>query len=174
MEEGRREAMRRTWTAFAGAAVVVLPLMGALVTGCYDDGDDDDDNPDIEIVAPDPGDRLELEPDDMIATFTIDADDFDLDELGDCIGDPKCGQAVLKIDGDACNAPGYPYNNITTDEAVFGEATMRANFSFCPPERRLGSHQVTISLRREDGSAVMRADGTPAEATIQVTTELDD
>jgi hypothetical protein len=154
-----------------GAALLALPMAVGLAA-CSDD--DDIEDPSVEILSPDPGDTVELESDDMTVSFRIDTDDFDLDEADECAGDLGCGQAVLRIDGDACNAPGLPYNAVTTDDETFGEATLEANFSFCPAAGRLGPHQVTVSLRRADGSPVMRLDGTPAEAMVPVMTEFDD
>ena len=59
--------------------------------------------------------------------------------------------AYLNIDGDACNQPGKPYNNVLAEGRLGQDFVVEALFQYCPPNQRYGTHNVTISLRKPDG-----------------------
>jgi hypothetical protein len=138
--------------------VVVLAGV-ALVAGC-----DQGDEPQLTILDPSAGENVELE-DDMKVDVDLFVRNFDVKEPGKCddANDP-CGQIVLKIDGDTCNAAGTGYNAIRTD----GSSDIDADFALCPEAQRFGTHLITVMLV-PDSTVVRMATG-PVQASVSVVT----
>jgi hypothetical protein len=132
-------------------------------------GCDTDDQPELRILTPPAGEVVSLGSD-MKVRFTISANDFQLKAPGECNGEADCGQAWLNIDGNTCNQPGMPYNAVLGDGGTLGQDFfIEADFSLCPQAQIEGQRQITISLRREDGSLVIGEGDQPVQATTSVT-----
>jgi hypothetical protein len=143
-----------------GCLAFLLTTSSASFLAC-----DDDQGPRLEIINPSAGERVELGSD-MRVDVDIFVRDFDIDTVGKCAGESDpCGQVVLNIDGDACNAPGSPYNSILDHDRT----EIEADFALCPAETRLGNHTITVSLLQQ-GQPATKGSGTVA-ASITVTTE---
>jgi hypothetical protein len=140
--------------------------MGSGLAGCGDSNDD----PGVKIVNPEAGTTTQLGSD-MKVRLTISANDFSIQAQGSCGGDSACGQAYVNIDGNACNQPGRPFNNMLGGGGDLGQDFfVEADFSLCPAARQAGTHTVTVSLHRDDGTAVIGSGGQPAAATISLVT----
>jgi hypothetical protein len=147
--------------------LVVLGGVAALAfLGC-----DSDDDAQLRIVSPTAGETITMG-DDMKVPIVISANDFALKPPTECGTDPQCGVAYLNIDGDACNQPGRPYNNVLSSGSLGQDFVVEALFQYCPPATRFGSHNVTVSLRKPDGSTVIGEGGAPASATISLVTKM--
>lgn len=148
--------------------LVVLGGVAALAfLGC---GDTDED-PQVKIVSPTPGDTITMG-DDMKVPIVITANDFSLKSPTECGTDPRCGMAYLNIDGDACNQPGKPYNNLLADSDFGQDFVIDALFQYCQASTRFGAHNVTVSLRKPDGSTVIGEAGAAASATVSLVTKM--
>jgi hypothetical protein len=156
--------MRRT-TKRGWALGVMVVAFAASPLGCGDS----DDQPQVRIISPNPGATIQLGSD-MKARFTISANDFELKTPTQCTDQTHCGVAYLNIDGDACNQPGKPYNNVLGDGTLGQDFFVDADFSFCPPASRLGQHNVTVSLRNPAGQPVKGEGGSNAQASLSVVT----
>jgi hypothetical protein len=121
-------------------------------------------------VNPEAGSTKELGSD-MKVRLTISANDFESQVTGDCGNDSGCGQAYVNIDGNTCNRPGQAFNNMLGGGGSLGQDFfVEADFSLCPAAQQAGTHIVTVSLHRDDGTAVIGTGGQPASATISIIT----
>jgi hypothetical protein len=145
------------------AGVTALACAG-LTAAC--DGNDD---PQVRIVTPTAGSTVSLGSD-MKVTVAITANDFALKGMGECKGEERCGAAHLQIDGDTCNQPGKPYNNVLGDGDLGQDFVMEALFAHCPANLRAGSHLLTVSLHDDSGRLVIGEGAEPARATISIVT----
>jgi hypothetical protein len=143
-----------------GACLVTIMWLGP--AAC-----DSDEDPQLLIVSPAAGSSHALG-ENMKVQFTISANDFEFKQS--CSGEEDCGVAYLNIDGTACNAPGRQYNNILADGDFGQDFFVDALFEYCPAGQRTGTHNVTVSLRRPDGSMVIGEGGQPAAASISIVT----
>jgi hypothetical protein len=91
---------------------------------------------------------------------------FTLKEPGTCGEDPDCGQVRVLVDGIACNDPQFPFNNLGIASPV------SARLALC--ETPVGRHNLTLELRRDDGSIVRSRDGRYAMDMVEVTTVAGD
>ena len=132
---------------------------------------DTDNTPQLRIVSPAPGAVVSMA-DDMKVPFVISANDFSLKAPQDCGSEARCGVAYLNIDGEACNQPGKPYNNVLADGKLGQDFVVDALFQYCAPTQRYGTHNVTISLRTPDGKPVIGEGAQPAAATISFVTQM--
>ena len=109
---------------------------------------------------------------DMKIPVVISANDFAIKVADRMRHRRRCGVAYLNIDGDACNQPGKPYNNVLADGPLGQDFVVEALFQYCSPTQRFGTHNVTVSLRKPDGSTVIGEGGEPAAATISLVTKM--
>jgi hypothetical protein len=117
----------------------------------------------ITITAPGSGTEIPL-PDDPMASVGV---EFTLTEVrlqgpGTCAGATDCGHILVNVDGDDCDIPPDPWNNITASSPA------TAMMAHCPSP--VGQHTITLSLRNDDGTAFLDADGTEVRASIILTT----
>jgi hypothetical protein len=154
-----KRALHRTGLA-------LLASVAAIQLAC-----DTDDKPQVNIVTPSAGSTVALGQD-MKIRVTITANDFELKRPGDCKGEDNCGVAYLNIDGDGCNQPGQAYNNVLGDGTLGQDFFIEALFLHCPVERRTGSHNITVSLRDQNGQPIIGAGDVPAQATISIVTTM--
>lgn len=148
---------------------LLLVLGGAAalaVLGC-----DSDRDPQLRIVSPTAGETVTMGTD-MKVAIVISANDFAIKSPTDCGTDVRCGVVHVNIDGDACNQPGKPYNNVLADGTLGQDFVTQALFEYCSPAQRYGTHNVTVSLRKPDGSTVIGEGGVPAAATISLVTKM--
>jgi hypothetical protein len=131
---------------------------------------DTDTQPQLRIVSPTAGETITMS-DDMKVPVVISANDFSIKAPTECGTEPRCGVAYLNIDGDACNQPGKPYNNVLADGRLGQDFVVEALFQYCAPTQRYGTHNVTVSLRKPDGTTVRGEGGEPASATISLVTK---
>jgi hypothetical protein len=151
----------------SGGLLVVLGGAAALAfLGC-----DADKDPQLRIVSPTAGETVTMTAD-MKISIVISANDFAIKSPTDCGTDQRCGVAYVNIDGDACNQPGKPYNNVLSDGKLGQDFVVDALFQYCSPAQRFGTHNVTVSLRKPDGSTVIGEGGVPAAATISLVTKM--
>ena len=147
--------------------LVVLGGAAALAfLGC-----DADKDPQLRVVSPSPGETITMS-DDMKVPIVISANDFAIKQPSECGSDARCGVAYVNIDGDACNQPGKPYNNVLADGRLGQDFLVDALFLYCPPSQRFGSHEITVSLRKPDGTKVIGEGGVPASATFSIVTKM--
>jgi hypothetical protein len=146
------------------AVVTVMGLSAGLLAAC-----DSDDNPQVRIVTPQAGSTVSLGSD-MKVKVAITANDFVLKAMGECKGDDRCGAAYLQIDGDSCNQPGKPYNNVLGDGDLGQDFLMEALFEHCPANARAGAHLLTVSLHDDAGRIVFGEGAVPARATVSIVT----
>jgi len=133
---------------------------------------DTDNTPQLRIVAPAAGESVTMA-DDLKVPIVISANDFAIKAPTECGSDTRCGVVYLNIDGDACNMPGKPYNNVLSDGGTLGQDfVVQALFQYCSPTQRYGTHNVTVSLRKVDGTAVIGEANQPAAATISLITKM--
>jgi hypothetical protein len=133
---------------------------------------DSDNQPKLTIVSPSAGDTVTMTSE-LKVPFVISANDFAIKTPTECAsGDQRCGVAYLNIDGQACNQPGKPYNNVLADGRLGQDFVVDALFQYCSPTQVYGTHNVTVSLRKPDGSAVLGDGGQPAAATISLITKM--
>jgi len=132
---------------------------------------DTDNTPQVRILSPTAGAAVTMTSD-LTVPFVISANDFSLKAPSDCGTETRCGMAYLNIDGDACNQPGKPYNNVLAEGKLGQDFVVGALFQYCPPSQRYGTHNVTVSLRTPDGKSVAGAGGAPATATISLVTQM--
>jgi hypothetical protein len=132
---------------------------------------DADKEPQLRIVSPAPGATITMT-DDMKVPLIISANDFAIKNPTECGSDQKCGVAHVNIDGDACNQPGKPYNNVLAEGRLGQDFVVEALFAYCSPTARFGSHNVTVSLRKPDGSPVLGEGGVAASATLSLVTRM--
>ena len=132
---------------------------------------DTDEDPQLRIVSPTAGETITMT-DDMKIPIVISANDFAIKPPTECGTDQRCGVAYLNIDGDACNQPGKPYNNVLSSGTLGQDFVVEALFQYCAPNQRFGNHNVTVSLRKPDGSTVLGEGGVPAAATISLVTKM--
>ncbi len=149
-----------------GLLVVLGGAAALALLGC-----DSDRDPQLRIVSPAAGETITMT-DDMKITVVISANDFSIKSPTECGTDARCGVAYLNIDGDACNQPGKPYNNVLADGRFGQDFVVEGLFQYCAPTQRFGTHNVTVSLRKPDGSAVTGEGGEPAAATISLVTRM--
>ena len=76
----------------------------------------------------------------------VELTNFNLSNPGTCGGTRNCGHIHATIDGEACNAPGAPYNTAA------GATTFSVDFSLCTDIR--GPHTLTVELRRDNHSGL--------------------
>jgi hypothetical protein len=134
-------------------------------------GCDTDGTPQLRIINPVAGESVTMAAD-MKVPVVITANDFAIKQPSECGSDPNCGVAYLNIDGDACNQPGKPFNNVLSDDKLGQDFVVQALFEFCPPAQRFGTHNITVSLRRPDGRPVIGEGGVPAAATLSIVTKM--
>jgi hypothetical protein len=160
----KEESMR---ISKSGSFMVVLGGAAALAfLGC-----DTDKDPQLRIISPTAGESVTMSAD-MKVPIVISANDFAIKTPTDCGTDTRCGVAYVNIDGDACNQPGKPYNNVLSEGRLGQDFVVEALFQYCAPTQRLGTHNLTVSLRKPDGSTVIGEGGEPAAATISLITKM--
>jgi hypothetical protein len=132
---------------------------------------DTDNAPQLRILNPTAGAAVTMSSD-LTVPFVISANDFSIKAPTECGSEPRCGVVYLNIDGDACNQPGKPYNNVLSEGKLGQDFVVGALFQYCPPTQRYGTHNVTVSLRTPDGKSVTGEGGQPAAATISLVTQM--
>jgi hypothetical protein len=145
-------------------------MAGLLAVGAFS-ACDTDESPQVRIVTPSAGSTVSLGSD-MKVNVTISANDFALKPQGQCKGEARCGMAFLQIDGDACNQPGKPYNNVLAGGTLGQDFLVEALFEHCPAAQRAGAHLLTVSLRDDDGRVVIGEGAVPARASVSIVTTL--
>lgn len=132
--------------------------------------------PAVTITAPADNAPVPLQGD-LKLEVTTRVRDFTLAAPGACGGAELCGHLHLNLDGDAGNADGAPYN------AASGTTTIIADFSLL--DEAEGEHTLTVSLRNDDHSPVIDAQGnevkdeitviaTVTPVTLNISAQLDD
>jgi hypothetical protein len=133
---------------------------------------DSDNQPQLRIVSPTAGANVTMSAD-MKVPVVISANDFSIKQPTECAStDVRCGVAYLNIDGDACNQPGKPYNNVLAEGRLGQDFVVEALFQYCSPAQRYGTHNLTVSLRKPDGTQVLGEGNQPAAATLSIVTTM--
>jgi hypothetical protein len=126
-----------------------------------------EDQPNLEIVWPQPGSAVDLGSDPEKAIGVVVKSNFKLLPAGQCGTNRQCGHVHLKIDpdGDTCNIPGKPSNSMNSD---FGGDLIKARFGHCP--KPAGQHVIGVLLADDHHKPVL-VDGKPVTALVAVTTK---
>lgn len=137
-----------------------LALMLLALPGCPT-GDPGVD-PVLTITSPAEGAEVPL-PDDAMGSIPIEftVTDFALAAPGTCAGVAACGHIYLSIDGTDCDAAPDAYNNVGTNSPI------DAMLALCPSPA--GAHDVTLSLRSDDGAAFLDSTGAEVSASLSLT-----
>ena len=149
-----------------GLLVVLGGAVALAFLGC-----DADKEPQLRVVSPSPGATITMS-DDMKVPIVISANDFAIKQPSECGSDARCGVAYVNIDGDACNQPGKAYNNVLAEGRLGQDFLVDALFLYCQTSQRFGSHEITVSLRKPDGTKVIGEGGVPASATLSIVTRM--
>jgi len=88
--------------------------------------------------------------------FTV--SNFTLKAPGTCSGASGCGHVHVQVDGNACNAPGQPYNNAGAASPI------NALMALCSTPT--GVHTLQASLHNDDHSPVLDSAGHPVASGI--------
>jgi len=150
-----------------------LLLIALLVAACAEVGTADpptpraaSETPSLTITGPTDGASVPLAADaPRTLWLTFEVTGLTLREPGTCLAsDQPCGHVVVHVDGDACNADGADFNSAGSG------SPLGASMVHCADAA--GSHEVQLSLAKDDRTAWTDDDGAPIAATITVTTEV--
>ena len=100
-------------------------------------------------------------------TITYTLTGFTVKAPGTCAGASNCGHVHVLIDGQACNAPGSPYNNTSIDQS-----SAQAQFASCAAANQVGTHTVTLELHDDQHNPVLDASGHQIMSAVSFSTHL--